>query len=436
MTKKEIEKIERLKTLLSLQAESYEDKQQLLIAKKVIELYHDLKKDDTPFEVFDDKYGNTYIVKGKADLYPCVVAHLDQVHDVKEVYQIHQDEDIIFAVAKTKSGDYKQVGTGSDDLAGVWLCLELLLSQPILKVVFFLDEEVGCLGSEKSDTEFFKDCTFILQGDRRSDTNDFITKSNGVNISSEEFQKAVTPILEKFNYSLNKGIATDVGQLVINGVGCCTANISCGYFDEHTDEEYSLASLSLTCLYLMESIIKEMATKRWPWEKQTPPKKEAFESIKKASTYIEMLFEEMPLPTLSDFSDKVYYKYKRIWTDWAEKFFLDNFGESRFILNVPSPYSPLYTNDMWKFMNDLNKWVLTNDKKLTDMVIDLKTSKAQTFQQFLNAPKELHDDLDDDRECPVCRAWGSHGNYMTKIQGGQLRCESCGTEINSELIIN
>ena len=165
MDNKDKVKIERLKELLQLQAESYDHEAQLKIAKYVVNMYYNLKSDSDPeLYIFDDKFGNTYIVKGSSDLYTCVVAHLDQVHDEQKVcYQIHQDGDVIFAIGKSRLGDYKQVGTGSDDLTGVWLCLELLLSQPTLKVVFFLDEEVGCLGSETSEVEFFKDCSFILQ---------------------------------------------------------------------------------------------------------------------------------------------------------------------------------------------------------------------------------------------------------------------------------
>jgi tripeptide aminopeptidase len=472
MDNKDKVKIERLKELLQLQAESYDHEAQLKIAKYVVNMYYNLKSDSDPeLYIFDDKFGNTYIVKGSSDLYTCVVAHLDQVHDEQKVcYQIHQDGDVIFAIGKSRLGYYKQVGTGSDDLTGVWLCLELLLSQPTLKVVFFLDEEVGCLGSETSEVEFFKDCSFILQGDRRSDKNDFITYTNGVNVSSKEFRKEVEPILKVHKYKQASGIATDAGQLVINGAGCCTANISCGYFNEHTDQEYSLASLSIGCLNLMEDVISKMSYKRWPMPKQTRKPKysttvktllsgsaiakhyfpfSSKDPHKVAKYMLSTSFPEMREPTPWETeSVEGYYYYISIWGEWGFDFFNKVYGKPYYdkSLQFPSLYSQKYLVHEGEFRYkqaladifiDIIEWEKThprpdkNKKTLNQLVSEVEDE----FDFFTGVSFKDYVDEDSDNYCPMCTMYDEH-NIMEKVGGGQLRCNYCFTEIDTTKVRN
>ena len=44
--------------------------------------------------VEDDEYGNLYITKGTSDLYPCIVAHLDEVHNVEDRITLTINNDI------------------------------------------------------------------------------------------------------------------------------------------------------------------------------------------------------------------------------------------------------------------------------------------------------------------------------------------------------
>lgn len=417
------EKIERLKALLALQAESYDTDDQHAIAQHVIDVYHSLSE-GPELEIIGDDFGNVYITKGPPSpegLYPCVVAHLDQVHKKADGYrEIHEDGDVIFALGKSITGDYQQVGTGSDDLTGVWLCLELLLSLPSLKVAFFVDEEVGCQGSADSDVSFFKDCSFVLQGDRRSDTNDFITYTNGVNVSSKEFKKATKPILTEFKYRQTSGIATDVGQLIINGIGCCAANVSCGYFNEHTKRETSSISLSLNCLNLMTKLIKELSYKRWPMPKQTrKPKLTVVVGDNKASAEVvvsqnqDPFFEGMPMPSKEECKYKgEWIDYRITWIVWAEKFFKETYGKSRQVLAVPDPYRLKYDVDSFHgpagFLVDLYAWKAANpipkkEAKLGDSVL-LECMQCELWgtTSFLKLRSES--DYNKRYYCSVCKS--------------------------------
>ena len=91
-----------------------------------------------------DKYGNIYVTKGDADLYPTMVCHIDTVHDININVQVVQLDDVLLAI-DTKT--MQRYGIGGDDKVGIYITLELLKQFDNFKAVFFLDEEVGCVGS-------------------------------------------------------------------------------------------------------------------------------------------------------------------------------------------------------------------------------------------------------------------------------------------------
>ena len=119
-----------------------------------------------------DAYGNLLIVKGESDTYPCLAAHMDQVQNnhSKDFRVVEIEDDVLGWSPKCHS----QQGLGADDKNGIFICLELLRKYDIMKVAFFVGEETGCQGSSKVDLEFFKDCRFIIQPDRKGG-HDLIT---------------------------------------------------------------------------------------------------------------------------------------------------------------------------------------------------------------------------------------------------------------------
>lgn len=179
--------------------------------------------------------GNLYIVKGKADLYPCIVAHTDTVHDIiKGVDRLDIIEHRGSLLALDRN--HHQVGIGGDDKVGIYIALRMLLRLPACKVAFFHSEEVGCIGSKDADLRFFSDCKFVLQADRRG-YGDWITDIGCGNISSKEFQDAVKPIISEYGFKFKSGAMTDVEALSKAGVGVSCANVSCGYYDPHSYRE-------------------------------------------------------------------------------------------------------------------------------------------------------------------------------------------------------
>ena len=119
----------------------------------------------TGTKVETDAAGNLYITKGEAESYPCIVAHLDQVQRLhsKDFTTVETGE-IIFGYS---SRNKRLEGLGADDKNGIWIALKCLRKYDSLKLAFFVSEEVGCVGSGKAVMDFFNDCRFVIQPDRR-----------------------------------------------------------------------------------------------------------------------------------------------------------------------------------------------------------------------------------------------------------------------------
>ena len=242
-------------------------------------------------KIENDTHGNIYVTKGKANLYPCIVSHLDQVHKYAQNKTIFQNGDYLLAFDGPR-----QVGTGGDDLVGVFMCLQLLEDYNFIKVVFFVAEEVGCIGSGACDLSYFDDCMFIGQADRKNNS-DFINYSNGVQLFGEEFSTFVAPVLKDYNYKECVGIATDAGCLSKRNVGIACFNISCGYYNPHTSTEYVSIKDVTNCYNVICDIISN-SDKRFlftrptvtygskPTESKSELYNALFQGFKKSKLYV------------------------------------------------------------------------------------------------------------------------------------------------------
>ena len=246
---------------LSLQAESTDIQAQHNIVQYVEEV--------TGFKATFDKAGNAYFIKGSTDVFPCFVAHLDQVHDVCINYSIKDQDGILYAIT-SDTGIIEQVGTGGDDLVGVYVCILALLDLPAVKVALFVDEEIGCVGSSRADLSFFSNCGFIGQADRAGNS-DFISFTNGVQVTSDKMLKAIKPVLQDYGYSTARGSITDVGELVCSGVGISSFNISCGYYDAHMKTECVVIEDVKRLVSLLSDIVTRLQGKQYTIEVQHSP---------------------------------------------------------------------------------------------------------------------------------------------------------------------
>ena len=215
----------KLISILSIQTESYNQ------FRMFAYIIRELNRLNINYYTYN---GCIYAHKGKADAYPCIVSHMDTVHEIVENLTPIEINGNITGI---NSVTMEQAGIGGDDKVGIYIALECLDKFDNMKAVFFRDEEVGCVGSYSPDINFFADCSFILQCDRRGNS-DCIINASGTELSSKNFQADVLPFLQTYGYKFNNGAMTDVMALKQCGINCSVANISCGYYNPHTAQEY------------------------------------------------------------------------------------------------------------------------------------------------------------------------------------------------------
>lgn len=199
-----------------------------------------------------DLYGNLYAVKGKAETYPCIVSHLDQVQRLHpRDFRAIETRDIIFGFS---AKEHSFCGLGADDKNGIIICLQAIKKYDCMKVVFFKEEETGCRGSSRAEMKFFEDCRFVVQCDRRGNS-DLITNIGCSDLCSEKFIQDVDP--EKWGYKEESGLMTDVEPLKENGLAVSAVNMSCGYYNPHTDEEITVKRDLEKCWKFVQHIIED-----------------------------------------------------------------------------------------------------------------------------------------------------------------------------------
>lgn len=204
----------------------------------------------------EDKTGNLLVTKGLSKTYPCVVAHMDEVHTVRPrrfKVVVYQDNYILGGDAEI----LRPCGIGADDKNGIWVALKLLERFDAVKAAFFVGEEVGCIGSRAVDMKFFDDCRFVLQCDRKNGS-DFIDTACGTALCSTVFKSAMR--IEDFGYKVTTGLSTDVETLKTRGLAVSCCNLSCGYYNPHSIDEYTDFSELENCLELCEYAFKNIVT--------------------------------------------------------------------------------------------------------------------------------------------------------------------------------
>lgn len=209
---------------LSIQTESYKTHMMERYIKKF------LKKNDIDYHT--DTYGNIYATKGVTDIYPTMVCHIDTVHDINMNSVVKRHKNVLYSIDNTT---FKRTGIGGDDKVGVFITLSCLVEFPNFKAVFFKDEEVGCVGSGHADMSFFDNSSLVLECDRQG-YGDFVTDIYGIELCDDTLVTHLEDLLDTYQRKPCTGGLTDV-KVIASKTDVMTANINCGYYYPHTDDE-------------------------------------------------------------------------------------------------------------------------------------------------------------------------------------------------------
>jgi putative aminopeptidase FrvX len=245
-----------------------------------------------------DTYGNIYVTKGQSDLYPTMVCHIDTVHNVNENVIVQKIQNKLYAFDHVQMQQY---GIGGDDKVGIYITLQLLEHFENFKAVFFKDEEVGCVGSRQADFTFFDDSTIVLECDRKG-ISDFVNNIGMVELFNKELEDDISAILNHYKRKVTTGGMTDVQQIAEHN-NVMVANMSCGYYEPHSDNEYiDIEDVYNTCLLCFQ-IFKATKHKRYemtrtkkykPWYNSSYKSK----SVQAINHYDPYLYEEHDSPTI------------------------------------------------------------------------------------------------------------------------------------------
>jgi putative aminopeptidase FrvX len=207
----------------------------------------------------DDR--NIYVTKGQASIYPCLVAHTDTVHEIRppEHYSVIEDGGRFSAIDPV---DDTPVGIGGDDKVGIFIALYFVKHLQSVKAAFFCDEEDGCQGAKRARLEFFADAAFALECDRKGKA-DFVRNAGRVELHGDDFAAAVASILTSHGYAEELGGSTDVRELKLIGLSITAANMSCGYHNPHTANEYIDLDDVQRCVSLVGTIIDRLGHRQW-----------------------------------------------------------------------------------------------------------------------------------------------------------------------------
>jgi len=221
------------------------------------------------YKVERDDNGCVYITKGvpeEGNHYPCFAAHLDTVH---------ADMPKPVLLGGTFLISTNGCGIGGDDKCGLVACLELLEVLPYAKAVFFTKEEVGGLGAKESDLTFFVDCAFVIEIDRKG-SSDLIQESGAATLCSDVFAEK----LSSYGFIKAHGLFTDANVLSNRGVGINLVNVSAGYYNAHSGDEYvNLAELRQNIHKIVKFALTEYKGPRMLFKSQS--KREAYRGDKK-----------------------------------------------------------------------------------------------------------------------------------------------------------
>lgn len=190
-----------------------------------------------------DAYGNIMLTKGTLDegeYYPCVTAHLDTVQQEQEVYaKAGQPLTVLTRVVSGKREIYCDgFGIGGDDKAGVLICLSMFSHVDKLKACFFLEEEIGCVGSSNLDTNWFTNVGYVIGFDS-PDLNRAAYACSGTKLFSEDFYKTyMKDVCSKYGLtSFRSEPFTDV-KVIREKTNIICMNFGTGYYNCHTNSEY------------------------------------------------------------------------------------------------------------------------------------------------------------------------------------------------------
>ena len=185
------------------------------------------------------------------------------IHD--NLYLLIDEEDKKLRMVKyhPDTEEFETSILGGDDRNGLFLITAILFYTNIRPIIgLFNGEETGCIGSNicmsnKNMINLIKNnATFLIEVDRRELNN--AENGNYVNyISENSIDDDIKEYFKNNNYILERGSISDV-RIISDKTGIQHVNISCGFQNEHTDNEITY----IHALFRTYELLKDILTNK------------------------------------------------------------------------------------------------------------------------------------------------------------------------------
>lgn len=216
-------------------------------------------------ELVTDSFNNVCIRKGQPGIVPIVAAHLDTVQGLGKV-KIVQQAGRLFGVAE--SGE--RTGTGADDKAGVFVCLELLEMFDDLMVILFAGEEVGGVGAQNAPAEWFKDAGYLIEFDCPG--RGLVSYTSGgerLFANGGEFIQTAAPVMQAHGLTRWQRHPFSDVMILRRRFPISCLNLSCGYYQWHQPDEFIVVAEVEASIKAGEALILALGRRAYPFEDGT-----------------------------------------------------------------------------------------------------------------------------------------------------------------------
>lgn len=188
---------------------------------------------------------------------PLICAHMDHIDIspcVKVEFETNGEQ-----IVKGFNAAGKQTNLGADDKNGIFIALKLIqLFGNDINFIFSVEEEIGGVcrdflrnfSKERTDS-----IPYALIFDRKG-RGDVIGTNNGY--CKEDFENAVLDIADKFGYKRSTGMFSDCDH-ISEFIPC--VNLSCGYYNAHTANEYTVLPELENALNLGRALIQGLGNR-------------------------------------------------------------------------------------------------------------------------------------------------------------------------------
>ena len=383
----------------------------------------------------EDKGGNIYCTKGEAEFYPTIVGHYDTAQDYHPEMRIFKTDKWIFGFDESTG---EQCGLGLDDSVGVCFAIQMLKMMPVCKVFLPYGEERGLQGTYACDMSFFDNSLVVTQLDRRSYTTDFIKYTNGVQTFSPDHYHLIEDLMTKYGYTFNSGTATDVGGLRKLGLKVSSHNLSCGYFNEHSDTEVASVGLLINAFSFAYEMLTRLAERNIPLTFENNIKDELPYKGSKTKEKTDYLGYGGRQVTMFDYYGYEYgedYYYDMMTGDWIDKKSKKDKDLSQSAAPKQSTYwskeleDNVYENDGPSEAEDMyNEFMCESYPEYDNKTVRKDLKYYTTMFNKVKISQDLVDEMILDGYCPIC--YDDRNLHITNDLLLMTCCSHCDSVFN------